>query len=719
MADKVVKVPMIMQMEALECGAACLDMILAYHGKWLPLEKVRADCGVSRDGSNAKNMMVAARSYGFIAKGYKYGLEDIKNVKLPVIIHWNFNHFVVLTGFRKNKAVINDPARGKVEVSMEEFDQSFTGICLCFEPSEKFEKGGKKKSVIEFAKKRLAGTLGLIIFNLLVYTILCVLKLIYPVLNQRIFIDRVLSKESPDWLYPVLGGLILIAILQIIINVVSVLYKLKMEGKLAMVANTTFMWHVLRLPMNFFSQRNAGDIAYRQSSNQDIAKTLIGELYPVVLDFIMLVFYLILMIRISWILTLIGISSLVLDIFMVRTIADKEVNISRAQMRDQGNLASATVSGISMIETIKSAGAENGYFRRWSGFQAAVNTGSVRTARLYQFLGNVPEFVRELINIAIIIIGCMFIMQDGSLFSLGILSLFQVYMSNFMTPVESFLELGKKIQTMRTNMERVEDVMNYEPDVKTEDNSDIIDKDYKKLSGSIEIKNVTFGYATLGEPVIHDFSMSIKPGSKVAFVGPSGCGKSTLSKLISGLYEPWSGEILFDGKKKSEIDRGVFTSSLAVVDQDIIIFEDSISENIKMWDKSIEDYEVIMAARDAQIHKDIMERDGGYNYKIIEKGKNFSGGQKQRLEIARVLAQDPTIIILDEATASLDAKTEYEVVKAIENRGITCIIIAHRLSTIRNCDEIVVLDEGRVIERGTHDELYNNGGVYTKLITTE
>ena len=272
---------------------------------------------------------------------------------------------------------------------------------------------------------------------------------------------------------------------------------------------------------------------------------------------------------------------------------------------------------------------------------------------------------------------------------------------------------------MRTEMERVEDVLEYPTDVNYEQDEREEDGEYGKLSGKLEMKNVTFGYCKLNDPLIQDFNLSLEAGERVAFVGTSGCGKSTLSKLISGLYQPWSGEILLDGKPIREIDRSVLTGSLAVVDQDIILFEDTIANNIKMWDESIEDFEMIMAARDAKLHEDIMQRDGGYNYKITEGGKDLSGGQRQRMEIARVLAQDPTIIILDEATSALDAKTEYEVVKSIKDRGITCIIVAHRLSTIRDCDEIIVLDQGHVVERGTHEELFARGGTYAQLVSNE
>lgn len=385
-------------------------------------------------------------------------------------------------------------------------------------------------------------------------------------------------------------------------------------------------------------------------------------------------------------------------------------------MRDAGRLAGATASGIEMIETIKASGAENGYFEKWAGYQASVNTQQVKFIRLNQYLGVIPEITASFANIAVLIIGAYLTMQGQ--FTVGMIMAFQGFLLSFSAPAQTLIAAGQTLQEMRTQMERVEDVMEYPVDVEFAEEEVGEDMEYGKLSGNVELKNVTFGYSRLAEPLIKDFSLSLKTGSRVAFVGASGCGKSTLSKLISGLYKPWSGEILFDGKPIKDIDRSIFTGSLAVVDQDIILFEDTIANNIKMWDSSIEDFEMIMAARDAKLHEDIMLRDGGYNYKITEGGKDLSGGQRQRMEIARVLAQDPTIIILDEATSALDAKTEYEVVNAIKDRGITCIVVAHRLSTIRDCDEIIVLDHGEVIERGTHEELYAKGGAYTELVTS-
>lgn len=712
-----VKVPVVMQMEALECGAASLTMILAYYGKWIPLEQVRADCGVSRDGSNAKNILKAARSYGLAAKGYRYEPEGLKeNGKFPCIIHWNFNHFVVLDGFKGSKAYLNDPAKGSYSVSMEIFDKSFTGICLMFEPAESFEPGGAPKSILTFAKKRLKEAKTAMVFVALTTLITALLGIITPAFS-RIFMDRLLTGENPEWFLPFIFALGGISVIQLIVEWIKAVYSLKINGQLSAVGSTAYMWKVLRMPMEFFSQRMAGDIQQRQRMNASVAQSLAETFAPLALNTVMLVFYFVVMLRYSLILTLVGVASIVINFVVSRIISNKRINITRVQLRDAGKLAGATVAGIEMIETIKASGAENGFFEKWAGYQASVNTQQVRFERLNQYLGMIPELVSSLANIAVLILGVYFTINGK--FTVGMIMAFQGFLGSFTAPAQTLISAGQTLQEMRTQMERVEDVMEYPTDVNCGRDGILETAEYSKLSGSVELKNVTFGYSRLAKPLIRDFNLTLKTGSRVAFVGTSGCGKSTLSKLISGLYQPWEGEILFDGKPIEKIDRSVFTGSLAVVDQDIILFEDTIANNIKMWDGSIEDFEIIMAARDAQLHEDIMQRDGGYNYKITEGGKDFSGGQRQRMEIARVLAQDPTIIILDEATSALDAKTEFEVVRSIKDRGITCIVVAHRLSTIRDCDEIIVLDNGEVVERGTHDELYARGGIYTQLVTNE
>ena len=691
----VAKVPVVMQMETLECGAAALAMILAFYGKWMPLEQVRLDCGVSRDGASAQNIAKAARSYGLEVEGFQRGIDVLRKM---------------------GPSYVNDPAKGSCKLTIEEFERSYSGICLTFAPTEDFVPGGKRKSVVEFARNRLRGAGVAVAFVALTTLVGYLFDMITPAFT-RFFLDRLLTRENSELLIPFIALLTLVAVIQVIMSAVGSIYSLKINGKMAIIGSSTFMWKVLRLPMEFFSQRLAGDIQQRKNTNAVIAETLVNTLTPLALNVAMMVFYLVIMIRYSVLLTAVGIATIVVNSLLASYISRKRVNITRVQMRDSGKLDSSTVSGIQMIETIKAAGAENGYFAKWSGYQASVNSATTRFANLNLYLGMVPNFLASLANYAVLIIGVFLVMQGH--FSLGMVMAFQGYIQLFMNPAMTTIKTGQVLQEMRTQMERIEDVMEYPEDPLYRDELINEETDYGKLYGKVELRNITFGYARLSDPIIENFSMTVEPGESVAFVGASGCGKSTLSKLIAGLYQPWSGEILFDDVPASEIDRNVFTGSVAVVDQDIILFEDTIANNIRMWDESIEDFEVILAARDAQIHSDIMAREGGYSSTIAEGGRDLSGGQRQRLEIARVLAADPSVIIMDEATSALDAKTEFEVVQAVRDRGVTCIIIAHRLSTIRDCDEIIVLDHGQVVERGTHDELYARGGVYAELVSND
>lgn len=707
------KVPVVMQMETLECGAACLAMILAYHGKWLPLEQIRIDCGVSRDGSKAKNIVKAAQNYGLNTTAYKLEPEDLKkHGRFPCIIHWNFNHFVVLCGFRGNKAILNDPSRGNVLVDEKEFDESFTGICLCFTPNVDFEKGGKPKSVFSYAIKKLTESKCSALLLALSTAIISLLAMISTGLSG-VFVDTLLTKHNTALLLPFILFFSVLSILQIIVLAVKEIGMYRINGQFAAIGSSEFMWKILHMPMVFFSQRTTGDIQLRMKSNTEIAKSIVMTLAPLALDMLMMVLYLAIMLQYSLVLTLIGVIAVLANIVLCRYVSKKRMNIMRVMLRDKGKLATATVSGIEMIEAIRAAGLENGFFEHWSGLQANVNAGEVDFAMVDHKIGILPNLLHALTEVVVFSAGIMLVFKGD--FTPGLLLAFQGFLSAFMYPTGKALSAAQLIQELRSDIERVEDVMGCQEDRVFKEGD--TEESHQKLSGRVEMKGVSFGYSGLEAPFIEDLNMTVEAGQKIAIVGASGCGKSTVAQLICGIYQPWQGEILFDGKPLSQIDRAVFAGSVAVVDQEITLFEDTVANNIKLWDTTIEDFEMILAAHDAQIHDEIMERIGGYDYRICEGAKDFSGGQKQCLEIARALAQDPTILVLDEATSALDAKTEHDVVKAISDRGVTCIVIAHRLSTIRDCDWIYVMENGKIKEQGTHDELYALGGLYSTLIS--
>ena len=709
-----------MQMEASECGAACLAMILAYYGKWIPIEKIRTDCDVSRDGSTAKNILKAARSYGLAAKGYKLEPDALKEQGVfPCIIHWNLNHFVVLKGFKGDKVYLNDPAYGDYTVSAEVFDKSFTGICLMFDPSEVFVADGSRKSLAAFTKKRLKGDIKELILIIL-FSIIGVLCGIASSMLGEYYADWIIGDEQTLRLMKFIGVFALLAVSAVFGEWLKAHYLMKIEGKMAIVGSSSYIWKLLHLPMSFFSQRMAGDIQKRQSENESAAFTLIQTIAPIFLSSVMMGVYLFIMLSYSVTLTLIVLLFVILNIGVTMIASKRRLNIIRIIMMEKGKLYSTLATGIDMIESLKASNVEMTWTEIWSRSLTAYNNSSIELTRLDVYLGSLTTLFTSTAKYMIIVFGALFVSR-GSL-TIGGLTAFLGLMALFLAPVNQIVESGQKLYEMRSQMERIDDVMEYTDDntsdpTNEEDNE--VTENAEKLRGNIKVKGLTFGYSRLKPPIISEIDFEVNVGKSIAIVGASGCGKSSVAKLIAGLYTPWSGEIMIDGKSISDIPKNIFTSSVAIVDQDVSLFEGSIAENIKMWDTSIEDFEMILSAKDAGIHEVIMDRNGEYNSKLTVRGENISGGQRQCVEIARALAADPTIMILDEATNALDANTEYKVINAIKNRGVTCIIIAHRLSTIRDCDEILVLDAGRIKERGTHDELIARGGLYKALVANE
>lgn len=722
MSERVKKVPIILQMEALECGAASLAMILAYYKKYVPLEKLRLQCSVSRDGCNAKNVLAAGRHNGMTAKGFSYNDIDAlkEEIELPAIIHWNFNHFVVLCGFKKDKAVIADPAAGLTYVPMEEFEKSFTGIILTFEPNEEFVADGEKKSIFSFLIRRLKGAVVPLTFILLAGFVLSITGSLQS-LYYQVFTDNILNGGDGELMGPLLMVMGATLVVTFLMEAFESIYLYKIEGKMSINSGVMFMWHVLRMPVEFFSQRFAGDISSRQDSNDTIASTICTQVAPIILDIIMIFVYFIILIYYNWYMTLIGLAAALINMATIRFISKKNEDYNKAMSRDAGKLQGATVAGVSMMETIKASGCEPGYFQKLIGYQTKYNNSLQKIRTTNAYISTIPTLVQGVANLAILLLGVYNILVGS--FTIGMLMTFQGFMSQFLGPVNSLVGIGTSIQAVSGDMEKVEDVMNYEPDVEidfsevTEDGFDA--KVYEKLHGDVDIDNLSFAYSPLAKPLIQDFNLHVKKGQMIALVGGSGSGKSTIAKIIAGLYEPREGKVLFDGKPRKDIDRKVFRGSLAMVDQDVTMFQDTIRNNITMWDTSIDDETLIQACKDAQIHDDILERQEGYDHVLVENGKDFSGGQRQRFEIARSFVMDPTIMILDEATSALDPTTEKKVMDAVRRRGITCFVVAHRLSTIRDADEIIMLENGLIVERGTHKELIDLDGKYAKLVKSE
>jgi NHLM bacteriocin system ABC transporter peptidase/ATP-binding protein len=713
-----VKTPTVLQMEAVECGAACLGIILAYYGKIVPLEELRVACGVSRDGSVAGNMLRAARGYGLTAEGYQSEPDGLRELPLPGIIHWNFNHYVVVEGFGRNRVYLNDPARGPRTVSYQEFDQSFTGVVMVFEPNAGFIKLGEKRSLVRALARRLPGSQLALTYVVLASLALVIPGLIVPAFS-RVFVDDILIAGQRNWIQPLLLVMGVTALIRASLTWLQQRYLLRLETKIALSSSSQFFWHILRLPVAFFAQRFGGEIGSRVELNDRIAQMLSEELATTMLNIVLIVFFAGLMFQYDVLLTSIGIIIAILNYLALRYVSRLRVDTNQRLLQERGKLVGTAMNGLQTVETLKATGAESDFFAQWAGYHAKTLNAQQELGRLSQLLSVVPTFLMAINTTAILVIGGYQIM-NGQL-TMGLLVAFQSLMASFLEPVNQMVNLGGRLQEVEGDLNRLDDVLRHETDsqVRTMVSARESTDTTAKLSGYVELKNVTFGYSPLAEPLIKDFNFAVKPGMRVALVGTSGSGKSTIARLVAGLFTPWSGEILFDGKPRQTIPRYLINNSLAMVDQDIFMFQGTIRENLTLWDPTIPETHIIQAAKDAHIHEDILARAGGYDHILDEGGRNFSGGERQRLEIARALIGNPTILVLDEATSALDTMTEKIIDDNLRRRGCTCLIVAHRLSTIRDCDEIIVLDRGKVVQRGTHDELQQSDGPYLRLVMTE
>jgi NHLM bacteriocin system ABC transporter peptidase/ATP-binding protein len=705
-------------MEAVECGAAALGIMLGYYGRIVPLPELRQQCGVSRDGSKASNVLKAARSYGLEAKGFKKPIEALKELRPPYIVFWNFNHFLVVEGMDEERVYLNDPATGPRSVSLPEFDQAYTGVVLVMEPGPSFKRGGRKPSILSALGRRLRGVEGALFYCLLAGLLLTVPRLAVAAFTQ-VFVDEVLVQGRQDWLHPLIMGMAIAAILRSSLTGLRLFHLRRLMLKLSVGMSGKFLWHTLRLPVGFYAQRFAGEISSRVDMNDKVATILSGPLATTVIDALMIVFYAIVMFQYDWVLTVIGIFFAIVNFIALQSLSRSRVDANMRLAQDYGKVSGVTIGGIQTMETVKASGLESDLFAKFAGYYAKALNAQQSLGLQNQLLAVLPTLLTALTTTSVLVVGGLRVM-NGYL-TIGMLVAFQSLMQSFLSPVNNLVNFGSTLQELEGDLNRLDDVLQNatDPEANRTQTGQAIGIDSFRLQGYIELRNMTFGYSRLEGPLIENFSLNIKPGQRVALVGGSGSGKSTIAKLICGLYETWEGEILFDGKPRTQIPRQVLANSVAMVEQDIFLFAGTVRENLTLWDDTVPQSDIVQACKDAAIHSLVLLMPGGYDAQLIEAGANISGGQRQRLEIARALVRNPSILVLDEATSALDAETELIIDRNLRKRGCSCVVVAHRLSTIRDCDEIIVLERGKVVQRGTHEELSQQGGAYSRLIRTE
>ena len=710
------RTPTILQLEAVECGAAALAMVLAYHGRHVPLEQMRVDCGVSRDGSKAGGLLRAARAQGMVARGFKKEPNDLAELPLPAIVFWNFNHFVVFEGFRDGRALLNDPARGRRSVDAAEFDQAFTGVVLTFERGPGFVPGGHPPSVLRSLAQHLDGFRLSIAAAFFIGLVLVIPGLVMPWLLGR-FVDEVLVTRLDGVAMPLLIGLALAALARSALLALQARLLMDTFGRAARTSARRFFAHALALPMTFYSQRSPGEIAARVDLNEHVAETISADLAILALDFVTASFFLVLMVRLNAGLALVVAACLAIEIVVWRALALRTAEISQELSVQAGKLAGMATGGLANIESIKAGGQETALFLKWVGQQVQFVNASIRAQRFMLTLGQAPALLGLAAQLAVLGLGAALIIKGT--FSVGDLVAFQVLLAGFSAPVHGLFAHTQKLQTLRGDLSRLDDVLHHAPESGVAVANVEPGVAAPRMAGALEFRDVTFGYNRGEAPLIEKFSLTLKPGGRVALVGASGSGKSTLARLAAGLYRPWSGEIFFDGKPREAYERAGLARSVAYVDQDVMLFEGSVRDNLTLWEQA-PDEAVRSAVRDAAIEDELLQREGGLDAPLQEGARNLSGGQRQRLEIARALVRDPALLILDEATSALDPASEALVEANLRRRHVTCLVVAHRLSTVRDADEIVVLEGGRVVERGSHLELVAiSGGRYAALVASE